>query len=180
MISSYFFGLRGFITVLLDMRKENKSMDLFGIWLNVTNILAFLSCGAGVLLCARGCSPLAAGSVIPEMGICGSRDGPLSNSASCGCRNPAVSHKQNLLWLCSILPLDWELTPASAPALTSSSSAAPCLGQGHERSLRGAAAAAARHSSQQAWRGDAAQIGTRSPSPADIRRARILSQQIKH
>lgn len=83
-------------------------------------------------------------------------------------------------WLCSILPLDWELTPASAPALTSSSPAAPCLGQGRERSLRGAAAAAARHGSQQAWRGDAAQIGSRSPSPADIRRARILSQQIKH
>lgn len=142
--------------------------------------LHFSAAGQGSCCVPGDALPLAGGSVIPEMGICGSRDGPLSNSASCGCRNPAVSHKQNLLWLCSILPLDWELTPASAPALTSSSSAAPCLGQGHERSLRGAAAAAARHSSQQAWRGDAAQIGTRSPSPADIRRARILSQQIKH
>lgn len=71
-------------------------MVLFGIWLNVTNILAFLSHRAGVLLCARGCSPLPGGSLISEMDICGSRDGPLSNSASCGCGNPATSHEQNL------------------------------------------------------------------------------------
>lgn len=98
-----------------------------------------------------------------------------------GIRACSSNTHQWALWLCSVPPLDWELTLVSAPALTSSSSAAPCLGQGRARSLWGAGAAAARHvSSQQAWRGDAAQIGTSSPSPADIRRAHILSHQIKH